>query len=253
MDPHGYEPVARFVECRRARLDGAMSDGSRDVLPDAARDPERPVLVGIAGGVAVGKSTAAEHLAGLLGAGRVEVVGTDGFLLPNAVLEERGLLWRKGFPETYDHEALDGFLRAARRGEAEVPVPVYDHQTYDVMDGVHRRVTASAVLVVEGVNALRYARHLDVAVYLHADEAAMEEWYVARFLELCAFPPPGSFYEHFAGLDVAGRDGVARDVWQSVNLVNLREHIAPTREAANIVVEKAPDHSVVRVFVAEEP
>jgi type I pantothenate kinase len=215
----------------------------------AARAAERaPLIVGIGGGVAVGKSTAAAAVSELFPAGQVEVVATDGFLRPNAWLDAHGLMHRKGFPESYDTEGMEAFLAAVRRGDPELEVPVYDHVTYDVLPA-RRRISTPAVLVLEGVNALQFADRLDVPVYLHASEAAMEEWYLRRFLELCESPPPGSFYEAFAGFDEAGRRAVGHDVWTSVNLVNLRECILPTMARAHVVVEKRPDHTVGRVDV----
>jgi type I pantothenate kinase len=225
----GYAPLARLVAGRAADV--------------------RPLLVGIGGGVAVGKSTAAAALEELLAVGRVEVVATDGFLLPNVVLEGRGILHRKGFPESYDIPAVEAFLDAVRDRAPEITVPIYSHVTYDVLADERRRITAPDVLVLEGVNALQFADRLDVGVYLNASEDAMEEWYVARFLELCEKPPPGSFYEQFTGFDLEGRRSIARDVWRGVNLVNLRECIRPTRRRAHIVVEKRADHSIGRVDV----
>lgn len=224
----GYAPLARLV-AERASV-------------------ARPLVVGIGGGVAVGKSTAAAAVSELFAPGRVEVVATDGFLLPNAVLVERGILHRKGFPEGYDVEAVEAFLDAVHRGDPEVAVPIYSHVTYDVVEA-RRRFIPPDVLVLEGVNALQFSDRLDVAVYLNASEDAMEEWYVTRFLELCEAPPPGSFYAQFADLDRDGRRALARDVWRGVNLVNLRECIRPTLNRAHIVVEKRADHSVARVDV----
>jgi type I pantothenate kinase len=224
----GYAPLARLV---------------------AARAVERvPLVVGIGGGVAVGKSTAAVAVAELFPPGRVEVVATDGFLRPNAWLDAHGLMHRKGFPESYDTALVEGFLDAVRRGEPEIDVPLYDHVTYDVI-AARRRITTPGVLVLEGVNALQFADRLDVPVYLHAAEEAMEEWYLGRFLELCEAPPPGSFYEAFTGFDETQRRAVGHDVWTGVNLVNLRECIRPTMACAHVVVEKRADHVVGRVDV----
>jgi type I pantothenate kinase len=224
----GYAPLARLV---------------------AARAVERvPLIVGIGGGVAVGKSTAAAAVSELFPPGQVEVVATDGFLHPNAWLEARGLMHRKGFPESYDTDGVAAFLDAVRRGEPDLDVPVYDHVTYDVL-AARRRISTPAVLVLEGVNALQFADRLDVSVYLHASEEAMEAWYLNRFLELCESPPPGSFYEAFAGFDEVGRRAFGHDVWTEVHLVNLRECIRPTMARALIVVEKRADHVVGRVDV----
>jgi type I pantothenate kinase len=207
------------------------------------------LILGIAGGVAVGKSTTAAAVRELLAPGTVEVVATDGFLLPNAVLESAGILHRKGFPESYDAPAVEQFLDSMRRGSADVTVPVYSHVTYDVVAEERHPVGQPDVLVLEGVNALQFADHLDIAVYLQAPEDAMEAWYVARFLELCDNPPPDSFYAGFADFDIDARRALARDVWRSVNLVNLRECIAPTRRRAQIIIEKRADHSVGRTDV----
>lgn len=225
----GYSPLARLLAARA------------DLAP--------PVLVGLAGGVAVGKSTAAAAVRELLHPRPVSVVATDGFLLPNAALEARGILHRKGFPESYDTTAVEEFLAAVRRRDPDVGVPVYSHVTYDVVDGERLPVGRPDVLVLEGVNALRFADHLDVTVYLHAEDEDMEAWYVTRFLELCETPPPGSFYAQFGDFGAEERTAFARDVWRGVNLVNLREHIRPTRARAQILVAKRADHSVARTDV----
>jgi type I pantothenate kinase len=224
----GYAPLARLV------ADRAVG--------------RAPLIVGIGGGVAVGKSTAAAAVSELFPPGQVEVVATDGFLHPNAWLDAHGLMHRKGFPESYDTGAVEAFLDAVRRGEPEIEVPMYDHVTYDVLAS-RRRISTPAVLVLEGVNALQFDDRLDVPVYLHASETAMEEWYLRRFLELCESPPPGSFYEAFGGFDEPTRRTFGRDVWTGVNLVNLRECIRPTMARAHVVVEKRPDHTVNRIDV----
>jgi len=224
----GYAPVARLLAHRAASA--------------------RPLVVGIAGGVAVGKSTAAAAVRELHAAGPVEIVATDGFLLPNAVLMERGILHRKGFPESYDVRAVEAFLDAVHGGEPGISVPVYSHVTYDVTEE-RLPIDPPDVLILEGVNALRFADRLDVGVYLDAPETAMQAWYVARFLELCADAPPGSFYAQFADVDLDGRQRLAAEVWRSVNLPNLREHIRPTVSRADIVVVKRADHTVGRVDV----
>ncbi len=223
----GYAPLARLVADRAAT---------------------RPLVVGIAGGVAVGKSTAAAAVSELFAPGRVQVVATDGFLLPNTVLVERGILHRKGFPESYDVRAVEAFLDAVHDEAPGITFPVYSHVTYDVTEE-RLPIDPPDVLILEGVNALRFAGRLDVGVYLDAPEAAMQAWYVARFVELCADPPSGSFYAQFADIDLDARLRLAADVWRSVNLPNLREHIRPTSSRADIVVVKRADHTVGRVDV----
>jgi type I pantothenate kinase len=213
--------------------------------------PARPAVVGLAGGVAVGKTTAAEALRAGLAPMEVAIVATDGFLLPNAELERRDLVARKGFPESYDQPAIREFLAAVRRGDAGVGAPLYSHETYDVVPDRRQSVDGSAVVVFEGVNALRYADLLDLAVYLDAAEADMEDWYARRFRDLCRDPPTGTFYAGFAGLGPDEVDVVARQVWRAVNLPNLREHIAPARAVADVVVEKRADHSVASIRLAD--
>jgi type I pantothenate kinase len=202
-------------------------------------------LVAIGGAVAVGKSTLAAALAGELAPLRVEIVATDGFLLPNDELGRLGLLMQKGFPATYDVAALARFLtdlRATGRGEA----PVYSHATYDRVPGEVRVVEDADVVIVEGVNALQpdIAAHVDLAVYLDADEPLVRTWYVERFLEQIALAEAdeSSFYRRFVGLDGAGRRSMAESVWEAVNLVNLTDHIEPTRTNAHVVLLKGEGH-----------
>jgi type I pantothenate kinase len=226
------------------------------LVDDAARARSAPAAVGIAGGVAAGKSTLAADLAAALErAGRaVELVSTDGFLLPNSVLAGRGLVARKGFPETYDVDGLRALVAAVRTGQPNLTVPVYSHVTYDIVPGEVRVLARADVVIVEGVNALSaLAGSLDLAVYVHADEADLESWYVRRFLELvlAAHDDPASFYRMFAGMTEAEADAMARRVWRDVNLVNLREHIGPSRAHADCVVMKGADHTVTAIEVRE--
>ena len=210
------------------------------------RATRSPTLVGIAGAVAAGKSTLAEALRDALAPLTVEVVTTDGFLLPNTVLESRGLLAHKGFPETYDVEHLATFLTAVRE-RMPVAAPVYSHEVYDVLAGASQVVDRPDVLIVEGVNVLSAVAELvDFRVYVDADEQDLETWYVGRFLALTdeARDDPTSFYAGFAGMSVDQVTAVAHQVWCNINLVNLREHIAPSRAVADCVVSLGADHSV---------
>lgn len=199
----------------------------------------------IGGAVAVGKSTLAATLAERLAPQRVAVVATDGFLLPNAELSARGLLAKKGFPESYDAAAMAGFvadLRAARPAS----VPVYSHATYDRVPGEVQVIEGVDVVIVEGVNALQpeLADGADLAIYLDADEPLVRSWYVERFLEQIAAAEADetSFYRGFTSLDDVGRRAMAESVWEAVNLVNLVDHIEPTRERAHLVVVKGEGH-----------
>jgi type I pantothenate kinase len=217
-------------------------------VPDRAR----PFLVGIAGPVAVGKSVLARELQAALAhdGHRVEVVSTDGFLLPNAVLGAAGLEGRKGFPETYDTDRMASFLTALRAGRSEIHVPVYSHEHYDVVSGETLIIRDPDVVVIEGVNALQppLVDELDLAVYVDADEPDVLAWYVERFEllragDLDAHP----FYRRFAAVGAGDLRELAELVWAEVNGPNLREHILPSRAAADVVVRKGADHRVESV------
>jgi type I pantothenate kinase len=197
--------------------------------------------------VAVGKSTLAASLAERLAPLRVAVVATDGFLLPNDELSARGLLARKGFPESYDADAMAAFVGELRAGRP-ASVPVYSHATYDRLPGEVTVVEAGEVdvVIVEGVNALQpeLASGADLAVYLDADEPLVRSWYVERFVEqiVLAESDETSFYRGFTSLDAAGRRAMAESVWEAVNLVNLVDHIEPTRARAHLVLVKGEGH-----------
>ena len=189
------------------------------------------MLVGIAGSVCVGKSTTCERLRRLLHPVTTEVVTTDGFLYPNAELARRGITHRKGFPESYDAVALEAFLDTLRAGSAGVRVPVYSHESYDVVPDVTRELVDAAVVIVEGVNALQFRDHLDLGVFVDAPEAAIEQWYADRLVAMFAAAPPGSFYAEL-GFDEAEQRAFADQVWSGINHVNLVEHILPTASSA---------------------
>lgn len=209
-----------------------------EAIRRAAAAGPAPFIVALGGGVAAGKSALARALAQALAPAAVEIVGGDGFLLPNAELTSRRLMARKGLPESFDEAALARFFADVRAGAGTLTVPLYSHEAYDV-DG-ERTFDRPDMIVFEGVNALSWP--FDYGVYLDADEADLEAWYVARFLALGRQHAP-----RLAGrMAEVGGDPVAlaRAIWREVNLVNLREHIAPTRTRADAVVEKGPDHAV---------
>lgn len=253
--------VERQVAAVRARRAVVAAAAGED-------DSALPVVVGIAGGVAVGKSTMSRVLQVLLGRGpdrpHVELVTTDGFLQPNRELERRGLLARKGFPESYDLRALVRFLADVSDGQPEVSAPVYSHEAYDVLPGVVQTVRRPDLLIVEGVNVLqagagaarpgRTSRLLvsdffDTSVYVEAAEADVQRWYVDRFLTLrsTVFQNPASYFHRFAGLDGPGAVQMAESLWADINLVNLRDNIRPTRGRAQVVLTLGADHRVDRV------
>ncbi|SHN59338.1 pantothenate kinase [Geodermatophilus obscurus] len=227
-----------------------------------------PYVIAVAGSVAVGKSTTARLLQTLLAAGpgtpRVDLVTTDGFLLPNAQLEARGLLGRKGFPESYDRRALLRFLADVKSGRGQVGAPLYDHLSYDVVPDGRQVVDRPDILVLEGLNVLQAGRpadgrapevflsdFFDFSVYVDAAESDIRQWYVERFLALrrTAFADTSAYFHRFAGLtDEQARD-TALGIWAAVNGPNLRDNIAPTRSRARLVLQKAADHEVRRVLL----
>lgn len=208
---------------------------------------KRPAVVGIAGAVAVGKTTLANALRERLSLSgdRVEVVSTDAFLFPNEVLEARDLTMRKGFPESYVTEAMLTLIERVRARDA-MSIPVYSHATYDIVRDETRRIDGVDVLVLEGVIALQrpIREQLDLAVYIDAEEEIVRGWFVDRFLRLTdeARVDATSFYHALSGLGPDDVFALARAAWDMINGVNLREHIAPTKQTADIVLWKGPDH-----------
>ncbi|NCZ69564.1 MAG: type I pantothenate kinase [Acidimicrobiia bacterium] len=223
--------------------------------------PKVPYVIGVAGSVAVGKSTFARILQALLARWpdhpKVDLITTDGFLHPNHVLEERGIMNRKGFPESYDTRNLLKFLRELKSGRPAVQAPVYSHVVYDIVDGEHVTVCQPDILILEGLNVLQVGApgseaaefvsdYFDFSIYIDADEDDIEQWYVDRFLSLCdsVFQNPDSFFRHFAHLSRDEAIATARGIWQGINGLNLSENIEPTRERASLILRKGADHRV---------
>ena len=213
---------------------------------------DRPTLVGIAGPVAVGKSTIVQALRAELarrGHG-VQVLSTDAFLLANGLLQARGLTMRKGFPESYDAAAIDAALSTLRAG-GTARIPVYSHAVYDVVPGASDTVEGAEVILVEGLVALQppAADHLDLALYVDAPEEVVREWFMERLARLTAAAAADdrSFYRPFADLPPEQLRAFAAETWDAINGPNLREHIAPSAARADVVVCKAADHSIVEL------
>jgi type I pantothenate kinase len=228
-----------------------------------------PYVIGVAGSVAVGKSTTARVLQALLARWpdhpRVDLVTTDGFLFPNAVLGERGLMERKGFPESYDVRRLVSFLADLKAGAPEVTSPVYSHLVYDILPGETQVIRQPDILILEGLNVLHgggqsgpgpggsprlfVSDYFDFSLYVDADPGLIEGWFLERFerLRSTAFRDPQSFFRKYAELSPEEATAFASRVWARINAVNLRENILPTRERAHLVLEKGRNHRVERV------
>jgi type I pantothenate kinase len=228
-----------------------------------AMAPKVPYVIGIAGSVAVGKSTFARILQALLARWpdhpRVDLITTDGFLFPNHVLQDRGIMNRKGFPESYDTKALLQFLRDLKGGASEVRAPVYSHVVYDIVEGDAISIRQPDILILEGLNVLQVGSesnefvsdYFDFSIYIDAEEQDIEQWYVERFQALreTIFRDPNSFFQNYAHLTDEEAVETARTIWREINGKNLVENIEPTKSRASLLVQKGPDHRVTDVHL----
>ncbi|MFG6404036.1 MULTISPECIES: type I pantothenate kinase [unclassified Microbacterium] len=256
-----YLPLSRLLSLyamSTRRLGAATSE----FLGEA--DTTTPFVIGVAGSVAVGKSTVARLLRELMSrwadTPRVELVTTDGFLYSNAELERRGIMHRKGFPESYDRRALVDFVRRVKSGAESAQAPFYSHMRYDIMPDAHVTVHRPDVVIIEGLNVLQpppapndvaVSDLFDFSIYVDAATPDIESWYVDRFLALRegAFADPNSYFRVFAELSDEDAVATALKYWNEINLPNLEENVLPTRHRATLVLEKAADHAVERVLL----
>src|SRR5271163_119547 len=258
-----YLPLSRLLALYVAATQGLFKATQRFLGAD---DGKVPYIIGVAGSVAVGKSTTSRVLQAMLSrwpnTPKVQLVTTDGFLHPNAKLVADGIMDRKGFPESYDGMSIINFLAKVKAGERKVEAPVYSHLVYDVVPGEQIIVDRPDILIVEGLNVLlpnRLSREgkeipfvsdfFDFSVFLDASDDLLEKWYIERFMRLrqTAFRDPRSFFRKYAELDDAEAEATARSIWRRINLVNLHENILPTRPRADLLLTKGASHRIEEV------
>lgn len=258
-----YLPMSRLLNLYVAAAQKLHSASSEFF---SRQDTKVPFIIGVAGSVAVGKSTTGRVLKALLarwpGHPRVDLMTTDGFLYPNAELEKRGLMGRKGFPESFDTDRLLRFLGDVKSGLDKAFAPVYSHFHYDILPGQTAVVEHPDILIIEGLNILQPAQmprdggtipfvsdFIDFAIYIDADPCIIEKWYLTRFMRLrtTAFRDPGAYFHKYAAMDPEDVRRAALKLWREINLKNLHDNILPTRRRAQLILQKGENHRVEAV------
>lgn len=266
-DPLNMDEVRR-IYLSLSRLLSSHVEASQTLFKQRSKflslkGEKTPFIIGVAGSVAVGKSTTARLIRELMqrwtSSPKVDLVTTDGFLKPNVELEKQGIMNRKGFPESYDVGAILRFLSDIKAGKSNVKAPVYSHFTYDVVQDEHIEINRPDILIFEGINVLQsrdmpkdgmsvpfVSDFFDFSIYIDAEEKDIEGWYIERFLRLrkTAFTDPDSFFHRYSKVSEKEAKKIAQDLWDNINLVNLHNNILPTRPRANLVLKKGSDHLI---------
>lgn len=260
-----YLPLSRLLNLYVAEMQELYRVTS-DFL--GTKQAKVPYIIGVAGSVAVGKSTTSRILQALLARWpnhpKVDLITTDGFLYPNAVLLERDLMGRKGFPESFDIKKLLRFLSNVKSGCAETAAPVYSHHTYDIVPGDEIVIRNPDILIVEGLNVLQpwkpdegedpvpfVSDFFDFSIYLDADEEAIRRWYIERFMSLreTSFKDPDAYFHRYSKLSDDEAIETADQIWTSINLANLHKNVLPTRQRADLILRKGDDHRIRDVYL----
>jgi type I pantothenate kinase len=255
-----YLPLSRLLNLHVAAAQELHAVTNRFL---GRKDHRVPYILGIAGSVAVGKSTTARVLKALLARWpdhpRVDLITTDGFLHPNEELNRRGIMHRKGFPESFDTARLLNFLHEVKSGKEKIEAPVYSHFHYDILPGQSHAIDRPDILIVEGLNVLQPARmpkdgeaipfvsdFFNFSIYIDADAKVIEEWYVTRFMRLrqTAFRDPGAYFHRYAHLTPDAARAQALEIWRTINEKNLAENILPTRQRARLILRKSANHRI---------
>jgi len=258
-----YRPLSALLQMY---VDAIRRVGAhQQTLTGQSHHSMTPFIIGVAGSVAVGKSTVSRLLRLLLSrwarTPRVDLVTTDGFLHPNKYLNEHGLMDRKGFPESYDRSALLEFVARIKSGEPQVKAPVYSHVTYDIVPGQYQKIDRPNIVIIEGLNVLQPPRtepdglgisvadFFDFRIFVDANPTDIEQWYVDRFLQLrnTAFSDPDSYFRSYADLTDTEAIATAKTIWNRTNLPNLAENVEPTRPRATLILRKGADHRVEEI------